>query len=480
MSHILVIDDEEAIGMIFSKILEEDGHTVLNVARGDEGIQAVTTHPPDLVFLDLRLPGANGLDILRRIHQIQPDVPVVMMTAHQTVGTAVDSMKLGASDYLVKPLSNDQIKATVHQVLKTSTLAKRYPRRSRPQAGGPIVPIAESGEMREVMRLVERVAGTDLSVLLLGESGTGKEVIARTIHAKSHRRDQPCVAVDCTALPESLLESELFGYEKGAFTGAETAKPGKFEAARGGTLFLDEIGNLTAAAQMKLLRVIQELAIERLGGRQPIPIDVRLITATNLDLDKAVHEGRFREDLYHRLKVFQIQLPPLRKRKTDVALLTQEFLTQFNQEFSKSTTLSSAARELMTSYKWPGNIRELHNALRSAVLLADTEILPSHLPISIQYAVHASESRVRAEFARSSVPPRELEGGEDLDSEPTKPLKDVVKRAERDYLLATLRRLGWNRTAAAKALNIDYKTLYNKMKEHNIAEDPPVKNSIPE
>ncbi|MBI3292963.1 MAG: sigma-54-dependent Fis family transcriptional regulator [Elusimicrobia bacterium] len=473
MANILVIDDEEAIGMIFSRILVEDGHTVVNVARADAGIRAVQTHPPDLVFLDLRLPGVNGLEVLRQIHRLQPDLPVVMMTAYQTIGSAVESMKLGANDYLVKPLSNDQIKATVDQVLKTSSLARRYPHPPRQPAGEMIVPVAESGEMREVMRLVERVAGTDLTVLLLGESGTGKEVIARSIHAKSHRRGKPFVAVDCTALPESLLESELFGYEKGAFTGADASKSGKFETARGGTLFLDEIGNLTAAAQMKLLRVIQELAIERLGGTKPIPIDVRLIAATNLDLDKAVHEGRFREDLYHRIKVFQIQLPPLRKRRADLELLIQEFLAQFNREFAKEPTLSAAARGFLTSYKWPGNIRELHNALRSAVLLADAEILPNHLPISIQFAVHPAESRLGVEQTRPTASAQATEGGPDLTSDATQPLKDIVKRVEREYILSTLRRLGWNRTTAAKALNIDYKTLYNKMKELNITEDPP-------
>jgi len=453
MHKILVIDDEPDVGMIFSRILADEGHKVISAKSGEAGLSQIEQSPPDIVFLDVRMPGIDGVETLRRIRKTHKDLPVIIMTAYQTISSAVETMKLGAFDYLLKPLETNKIKDVLNQAIEVQDQVKKTPQKTKekpPSAPSPEI-IATDPKMKEVMNLTDKVAGTDLTVLITGESGTGKEIIAHIIHSKSKRKDKPFIVVDCAALPESLIESELFGYEKGAFTGADTSKPGKFESANKGTLFLDEIGNLPLTVQSKLLRFLQEPFIEHLGGKKgPIPLDVRVIAATNTDLVKAIRENTFREDLYHRLKVFPISLPPLRNRENDISEFVDYFLKVFCAEFDKGEiSISDDTMSFLKSYNWPGNIRELQNALHSAVLLADDEILPKHLPISIQSSRKNNVS---------------------INSE-AKALKDVVKSVEKEHIINILKQTKWNRKKAAEILGIDYKTLYNKMKELNIRDD---------
>jgi len=348
----------------------------------------------DLVLLDVLLPGIDGLQTLRRIKALRPSMAVIMMTGHETVKTAVEAMKLGAYDYLPKPLTPDRLGQSIQQALQVQACLRQAERdRQALEASTPppasrhstsVAPEEMVGEhlsMVAIFDLVRRISPQEITVLIRGESGTGKELIARAIHVLSLRKDKPFVPVDCASLPESLFESELFGYERGAFTGADAPKEGRFEQAEGGTLFLDEIGNLSLAAQAKLLRVLQEREITRLGGRRAIPIDVRILAATNQDLENLMERQLFREDLFHRLNVFSIALPPLRHRGEDVKLLSRFFLDRFNQELGKRVRgISDEAMQLLSGYSWPGNVRELENTLKSALLLAEEEIFPEHLP----------------------------------------------------------------------------------------------------
>jgi DNA-binding NtrC family response regulator len=399
LPQILVVDDEPDVGMIFHRILGEAGYDVISAINGSECLRTLKKQNIQLVFLDLCMPGMDGVETLRRLRETHPTLTVVIMTAYQTVSSAVETMKLGAYDYLIKPLDMEHLKSMVKQALVVGGKVRQLPATVGTLSLGVLTAealplpavVAEGPEMSRLMELVKKVAPTDMAVLLLGESGTGKEVMARYIHRFSRRASGPFVVVDCAALPETLTESELFGYEKGAFTGADSSRPGRFELAQGGTLFLDEVGNLPLMTQAKLLRFLQEPTIERLGGRKgPIALDVRILTATNADLEKAVKAGTFREDLYHRLKVFLLQLPPLRHRGSeDFNRLTQETLELCCRQIGRRIVpLAPATLKLLRFYSWPGNIRELQNALRSAALLAEDVVLPAHLPLSIQRSRH--------------------------------------------------------------------------------------------
>ena len=444
---VLVIDDEPQVGMIFSKVLGNAGYDVVASSTGEEGLRSLKT-PPDVVFLDIKLPGIDGIETLRRIRKEAPAVPVVMMTAYQTVDSAVESMRLGACDYLIKPLENSRIMEVVKHALlvgDSSALAADV-------AGASGELVGRSPAFMEVTRLISKVAPTDLTVLLLGESGTGKELTARAIHMESKRSARAFVPVDCAALPESLMESELFGYEKGAFTGADDSRPGRFEMADGGTLFLDEIGNLSMAVQAKLLRVLQDPSFVRLGGRKEVRVNTRVVAATNKDLELACQRGEFREDLYHRIKVFPIELSPLRNRQGDIPYLVDHYIKSYAKDLGcPPKKVSAEVMDLFLAYRWPGNIRELANAVRSALVLADDEIKAAHLPTSIRFSNAKPAAAPAAEMGDAA-------------------LRDVLKKVEREHILATLEKTEWNRTEAAKILNIDYKTLYNKMKEHGISD----------
>jgi two-component system, NtrC family, response regulator AtoC len=446
---ILVIDDEPQVGMIFTKVLQSAGYEVESASSGEEGLKKLSTKP-DVVFLDIKLPGINGVETLRRMRAESPQLPVVMMTAYQTVDTAVESMRLGACDYLIKPLDNDRIKEVVRHAL----LVGGTPALSPDIMLGPADMVGKSSAFEQVQKLISKVSPTDLTVLLLGESGTGKELTARAIHAASKRSTKEFVPVDCAALPETLMESELFGYEKGAFTGADVSRPGRFEMANDGTLFLDEIGNLPISVQAKLLRVLQDPTFVRLGGRKEVKVNTRVVAATNRDLETAAQRGEFREDLYHRIKVFTIELSPLRNRLDDIPMLVEYYLRKYGHELGTPVKkVNPTVFNLFQHYRWPGNIRELSNAIRSAVVLADDEILPEHLPTSIRFSQEKTEEK----------PVLSALGGDAA-------LKDVLKKVEREHIIATLEKTSWNRTEAAKILSIDYKTLYNKIREHNIIE----------
>jgi DNA-binding NtrC family response regulator len=361
-------------------------------------------------------------------------------------------MKLGAYDYVPKPLPNERLRIIVRNALNVQSLAREVATLRAGLQGHPLNGmVASSPQMQRVFDLIRRVATHDVTVLIQGESGTGKELIARAIHDLSQRRDKPFVPLDCTTLPEALVESEIFGYEKGAFTGAAERKPGRFEQAHEGTLFLDEIGNLSPQIQMKLLRVIQEREFVPLGGKKPTKVDVRLIVATNADLNKAIKLGQFREDLYHRIYTVTIHLPPLRERQGDIPLLCNYFLERFSQEMKKKAPkISSKAQQLLNSYHWPGNVRELENTIKAAVLLADEVVLPEHLTSLTQSLPTPAED------------PSHLKGS----------LIDVSRRSaqtmEKELIIRVLREVRWNKTKAARALAIDYKTLYNKMKKFEI------------
>ena len=443
---ILVIDDEPDIGLLFSKILSEEGHRVLVSLDGKEGISMVKREKPDLIFLDLKLPGMDGIEVLREIRRFDKDLLVIVLTGYGSVETAVEAMKLGAFDYLSKPVNFDTINTTLKNALITQASTKVGTEAVEKIDLDHIA--GDSPQMQKVLNLVETVAPHDITIFLRGESGTGKELIAQAIHNRSTRTDKPFVVIDCAVLPESLVESEIFGHEKGAFTGAIDRKLGKFEFAHSGTVFLDEIGNLTPQTQVKLLRVLQEREIERLGGKKPIKVDVRLIAATNVDIEEAISDGHFREDLYYRINVFSISLPPLRERIGDVELLAEYFLKKFNQIFKKEVkNISADAKKLLTEYSWPGNIRELRNVIESAVLLASDTILPQHMPLKIQQV---------------------LEKNIDLHSPLKKAAKEAKRKAEKELITKVLIEVNWNKSKASKILKVDYKTLFSKIKEYNI------------
>jgi DNA-binding NtrC family response regulator len=446
---ILVVDDEPDVGMIFHRVLGEAGYDVVSAASGNECLRALKKQSPELVFLDLRMPGMDGVETLRRLRETHPDLTVVIMTAYQTVGSAVETMRLGAYDYLIKPLETDKVLSIAKQALALGKVSGQAPAAAKAIDASQILPagslVAASEEMKRTYAMLEKVAPTDMTVLILGESGTGKEVFARSIHRLSARKDKPFVVVDCAALPESLIESELFGYEKGAFTGADVARAGKFESAQEGTLFLDEIGNLPLSVQVKLLRFLQEPVIERLGARKgPLRIDVRIIAATNVDLEKGVRNGTFREDLYHRLKVFLLQLPPLRSRgPEDMESLVRMFVETYRQKLNKpKLSIAPETIQLLKAYSWPGNIRELQNALSSASLLADDVIQPIHLPMSVQGANQAVTAAPKASTS----------------------LTDVISRVEREHIATTLKDAGGDVKKAAQALGLDADALADKIK----------------
>ncbi len=447
---ILIIDDEKDIGWLFSKILKEEGYQVLISLSGIDGISTIKKENPDLVILDLRLPGMDGIETLKEIRRFDKDLLVIVLTGFETVQSAIEAMKLGAYDYLSKPVNIEKIKTTIKDAIRAQCMIKKKGNLGNGINGKISFKhiVGESPQMQQVHDLVKRVADHDITVFLKGESGTGKELVARAIHNTSGRKDRPFIVIDCAVLPDTLVESEIFGYEKGAFTGAHERKLGKFELAEKGTVFLDEIGNLTAHTQVKLLRTLQEREIERLGGKKPIKVDFRLIVATNVSLEKAMTAGHFREDLYYRLNVFSISLPPLRERDGDIEMLADYYLKKFGRIFEKNVTkFSPEALDLLTRYSWPGNVRELRNVVETAVLLAADEILPQHFPSKIQ---NSSEESSR--FSNS--------------------LKDVGKkakeRAEKEVIVRTLGDVNWNKSKAAKMLRVDYKTLFNKIKEYHI------------
>jgi DNA-binding NtrC family response regulator len=447
---ILVVDDDKNIcKMIEINLRKEKEYEVEAANSGEACLKMIREHVPDLIMLDIQMPGIDGLETLKRIRDEEPLIPVVMMSAHGTIEKAVQSMKLGAYDFITKPFAGDRLLVTVRNALTTSSLKQeidslRSQLRSKYQFKNII---GQSGRMQEVFRALEKVVNSNVTVLIQGESGTGKELIARAIHYHSTlRNNKPFVAVNCSALPESLLESELFGHEKGSFTGATGRRVGKFEIANGGSIFLDEIGLMTQATQAKVLRILQEREFERVGGNEMVKVDVRVISATNKDLEEAIKTGEFREDLYYRISVFPIKLPPLRERKEDIPLLAAHFLDKYAKQESKELEgIAPDALELLMAYNWPGNVRELENCIERAVVLASTrEVTPKDLPNSVR-----------------SI-------GEKKIYESDNTLSSWIEKLEEDALRNALLENGGNISQTAKKLGIGRATIYRKAKKYGL------------
>ncbi len=445
---ILVVDDEEIVRDSLASWLEEDGYRVETAPDGPTALAKLAEQGYAILLVDLKMPGMDGLQVLEQARTTQPDAQVIIMTAYATVDTAVQAMKQGAYDYLVKPFEPEELSLMVGKLTNAQALRRENVllRKALKRQFEFKEMVSKSPRMEAVFELARTAAKSNSTVLILGDSGTGKEVLARAIHAESPRREGPFVGVSCAALTESLLESELFGHEKGAFTGAVGSARGKFEIAGGGTLFLDEIGDISPKLQLDLLRVLDAHEFRRVGSSQLIRTDVRIIAATNRDLKKLVESGVFREDLYYRLNVIPVTIPPLRERREDIPLLVEHFLTQFRVEMHKPLEgVSTEALEILMAHDWPGNVRELRNVLERGAVLAHGPILT---PLELELATPA--------------PP----GGT-----PTTETPDSLREVERRHIEATLKQYHWNITRSAKALGIDRVTLYNKIKRYQIRED---------
>ncbi len=448
MNKILIIDDDQDIRLLLDRFLSKNGFTTETASNGESAIDLLKQHVFDLVLCDFKLPDITGLELIQKIKILNPNASVIIITGYSDVKVAVKTIKLGAYDYVTKPLYPDEILLTIKQALSS----KSQPDKPKKVVRRKSFIIGESPQSKQVLQHIKLIAPTDMSVIIQGETGTGKEFVANEIHNHSKRKDKPFIAIDCGALPRELAGSELFGHVKGAFTGALNEKTGSFESANGGTLFLDEIGNLSYENQVKLLRVIQERKIKKIGGTKDIPIDVRLIVATNENLSEAVKRGDFREDLYHRFNEFRIELAPLRERKLDIKVFSQHFLELSNNELDKDVQgFEPDVLSKMKDYYWHGNLRELYNVVKRAVLLCQTNTITFEcLPEEIKSPVFLDNLR-----------------SDTLADEPAN-LKSVSKIAERDAIISVLEKTGYNKTKAADVLNIDRKTLYNKMKSYNI------------
>ena len=474
---VLIADDEINIRRVLEAILKRDGYDVVTAANGEEAL-ARMGRGIHTVITDLKMPGIDGMALLRRLSIDHPYVPVVMITAHGSVENAVEAVKLGAFDYVEKPFDQEQIRQIIAKALKTHALSRRDPRPEETSSVGRFRLVGDSPAIRQIYAIIEKVANTPSTALITGESGTGKELIARALHENSSRHAGPFIKINCAAIPKTLMESELFGYEKGAFTGAVGAKPGRFELAHGGTLFLDEIGEIPVEMQVKLLRVLQESEFERVGGIKTIKVDVRLVTATNRDLAAELSTGGFREDLYYRLNVVPIHLPPLRERREDIPLLVSHFITKFNDRLRKEIThIEPEAVERLVSYNWQGNIRELENVIERTMLFCEGAVIRlANLPPELCGAAAVGEDRPSSFQASSpshtnlpAVPAAAVVNVTPGSSEAVGSLKEAVKaeteRVERELIQRALDETGKNVTQAARKLKISRKSLQTKMKE---------------
>jgi two-component system nitrogen regulation response regulator GlnG len=473
MPALLVVDDEPSILHFFRRAFPEPEVTLLTAASSSECLAAVQKDHPDAVVLDIDLPDASGLETFRRIQQIDAKVPVIFITGHGTTATAIEAMRLGAYEYLLKPLELDQLTDLVRRAFEISRLM-RVPAVLPEQGAAADETEALVGQcpaMQEVYKAIGRVAPQDVTVLILGESGTGKELVARAIYHYSHRSKGPFLAINCAAIPENLLESELFGHEKGAFTGADRRRIGKFEQCRGGTLFLDEIGDMTPLTQTKILRVLQGQSFERVGGNEPVQTDVRLIAATNRDLEGRVAEGTFRGDLYYRLNVYSIKLPPLRERQDDVRILAEHFLKRSGRELKKDVReIAPASLELLQRYSWPGNVRELQSVMKQSLLHATGSVLlPEFLPAVLRGAdLRTGGSETPFNFGG-------LTGfiEDQLRAGTTTLYSDFQAHTDRHLFELVLRHTGGNLSQAARLLGITRATLRTKLNALGIAVERP-------
>lgn len=461
---VLVVDDEKNIRWVLGNLLTEKGFEVVEAKDGEEALKRLGEESLILAIIDIRMPGMDGLEALKRIRE-EVDIPVIIITAQDTTRNTIEAMKLGAFDYITKPFDLEELEIVIDRAIETHRLKREafsLKERLREKLEREAIFVGKSPQIKRIFKTIGRVAGQDVTVLITGESGTGKELLAKVIHLNSRRAGGPFIAINSAAIPKDLIESELFGYEKGAFTGATSERPGKFELAHGGTLFLDEIGDMGLETQTKLLRVLQEREFFRLGGRRPVRVDVRVIAATNQDLRKAVSEGRFREDLFYRLNVVTIDLPPLRDRKGDIPLLVEHFLSRFEEEMGMgSKTLSPEAIDCLFQYSWPGNVRELENVLRSAYVLSPGSIiLKENLPLPINKEEPSLEGLITGIIEKMVPQERRFTKGELY--------RIIVGGVEKTLIEVTLRHTRGNQIQAARILGINRNTLRKKIRELKI------------
>ena len=446
---ILLVDDDDAFRRVLAGELERLGFAVTTAATAGDALQAVPRGEPEIVLLDLQLPDMPGLDVLKRIRE-HASAEVIMLTGHGSIDTAIESIRAGAFDYLAKPCPLDELEVRIQRALERRSLKTRANLLERgltpPDLGTSFV--GATPEFRELVHLIDRVAPSNSTILITGETGSGKEMVAKLVHARSARRQRPFVVVECAALQESLLQSELFGHERGAFTGADRAKPGLFEVAQGGTIFLDEIGEVSQATQVKLLRVLDTSTFRHVGGTAEIKVDVRVVAATNRDLEAMARQGAFREDLYYRLSTITLRIPPLRERRADIELLAEHFVRMLNERSGAHKRISTSALEMLRRHEWPGNVRELLHVMEAAVVVCEgPEILPEHLPAALRQL--------------PGVGPRNAPQNEDESRLPT------LDQLERAHIERVLRATNGHRGQAAQILGISERNLYRKLLEYS-------------
>lgn len=448
--NILLIEDDEILRITVSDTLKKMGWTVTAAEDGQEGLNLIKNNNFDIVISDIRLPKINGIDVLKEVKNYYPNTEVIMITAFGNIEDAVGIIKFGAYDYITKPFHTDDLIFRIKKIIDYQTLKNDYAAlKNQCDDHSLLNIIGKSNMMQGVFDLIERVSKVDSNILITGESGTGKGLVANIIHLKSKRAKNPFIKVSCAALPETLLESELFGHEKGSFTGAIKRRYGRFEMAKDGTIFLDEVGEIPMSIQVKLLRAIQESEFERVGGEETIKVDVRIISATRKNLEKAIEDGEFREDLYYRLKVIPIHIPPLKERKEDIPLLVDYFIKRFNKKLSRLVEITSEALKCLLDYDFPGNVRELENIIERSVALSTSDTINAY---DIVMAV-------------------EKDGFISLRDEDIPSLKDVISKTEMTHLMKVLEKTNWNRIKAAKILGISRKNLWEKLKAYNIVSE---------
>ena len=455
-ARILVVDDEAEIRRSVRMILEYEGHDVQEASSGPEALALVQREAPDLVFLDIKMPGMDGLEVLQKMREVNEMLPVVIISGHATVSTAVEATKLGAFDFIEKPLSSERVLVTIRNALDQTRLADENRSLKRAVEARHQM-VGESPALRQIWDSIKRAAPTNATVLLLGESGVGKELVARAIHRNSLRSRERFVQVNCAAIPEELIESELFGHEKGSFTGATEKQIGKFEQADRGTIFLDEVGDMSAKTQAKVLRVLQEGEVERLGSARTIKVDVRVIAATNKDLESEIEKGNFREDLYFRLSVIPIRVPPLRDRREDIPVLVRHFVDVFSRENNRRPQrFTPAALEYLQKARWKGNVRELKNTVERLLIMTPGD------------AIDVDDLR---EFVRTESPRSAGGGAAEAEKERPGTLREFKESAEREFLVEKLRENGWNISKTAEVIGTPRSNLYKKLEQYGITQE---------
>jgi DNA-binding NtrC family response regulator len=463
VARILIVDDEANLRKVLAAMLRKEGYEVAIAQDGEQALAEVEKNGADVIVTDLVMPRLGGMELLKAVQATRPDVPVIIITAHGTVDSAVEAIKLGAFDYITKPFEQSELQAVVAKAVRTQEANQGH---VTPVGRARSNIIGVSTQIQDIYKIIDKVADTPSTVLITGESGTGKELIATALHDGSSRRDKPLIRINCAAIPKDLMESELFGYERGAFTGAVNSKPGRFELADTGTLFLDEIGEIPVEMQVKLLRVLQESEFERVGGVKTTHVDVRLIAATNRQLETEVEAGRFRKDLYYRLNVVPVHLPPLRDRKSDIPMLATHFIEKYNKRLNKRIEgISDEALTMLQGYPWPGNIRELENLMERVILFAEGARI---------------EARDLPEAVRGGLPPSISTGPEATPRPGETPLKDFLKQKqaeiEKSFIVQALAKTDGNVTRAAKLLQISRKSLQTKMKEFGLRDESPAED----